>query len=83
MYNNFKDPVEYLKKLVGNTKDISREKIELFITPFFPLFESAPKNVDRAYVKLGARICAGKYEGQALHRRNFAAYAKRVRVWIL
>ena len=29
MYKNIKDTVEYLQKLVENTKDISREEIEL------------------------------------------------------
>ena len=32
MYKNIKDTVEYLQKLVENTKDISREEIELMLT---------------------------------------------------
>ena len=33
MYKNIKDTVEYLQKLVENTKDISREEIELIYYP--------------------------------------------------
>ena len=75
MYKNIKDTVEYLQKLVENTKDISREEIELFIIPSYTTLESATKNVDRAYVKLGAQNMCWE-----VYRRNFAAYAKRVRV---
>ena len=60
MYKNIKDTVEYLQKLVENTKDISREEIELFIIPSYTTLESATKNVDRAYVSWALRICAGK-----------------------
>ena len=39
MYKNIKDTVEYLQKLVENTKDISREEIELFIIRLIPLLK--------------------------------------------
>ena len=64
MYKNIKDTVEYLQKLVENTKDISREEIELFIIPSYTTLESATKNVDRAYVKLGAQNMCWEDEGQ-------------------
>ena len=64
MYKNIKDTVEYLQKLVENTKDISREEIELFIIPSYTTLESATKNVDRANVKLGAQNMCWEEEGQ-------------------
>ena len=64
MYKNIKDTVEYLQKLVENTKDISREEIELFIIPSYTTLESATKNVDRAYVKLGAQNMCWEDQGQ-------------------
>ena len=64
MYKNIKDTVEYLQKLVENTKDISREEIELFIIPSYTTLESTTKNVDRAYVKLGAQNMCWEDEGQ-------------------
>ena len=60
MYKNIQDTVKYLQDLVSLTKDISREEMELFIIPSYTTLESATKNVDRSYVKLGARTCAGK-----------------------
>ena len=53
MYKNIQDTVAYLQKLVENTKDISRDEIELFIIPSYTTLESATKNVDRDYVLLG------------------------------
>ena len=47
MYKNIQDTVAYLQKLVENTKDISRDEIELFIIPSYTTLESATKNVDR------------------------------------
>ena len=49
MYKNIQDTVAYLQKLVENTKDISRDEIELFIIPSYTTLESATKNVDRDY----------------------------------
>ena len=48
MYKNIKNTVEYLQKLVENTKDISREEIELFIIPSYSTLVSAPRYVDSA-----------------------------------
>ena len=59
MYKNIQDTVKYLQDLVALTKDISREEMELFIIPSYTTLESAAKNVDRSYVKLGAQnMCA-------------------------
>ena len=84
MYKNIHDTVEYLQDLVAYTKDISRDEIELFIIPSYTTLESATKNVDRTYVKLGAQNMCWEDEGQftgeisplkliynsALHRRD-------------
>ena len=40
---NIQDTVAYLQKLVENTKDISRDEIELFIIPSYTTLESATK----------------------------------------
>lgn len=64
MYKNIADTVEYLKKLVENTKDISRDEIELFIIPSYTTLESAVRNVDRRYVKLGAQNMGWEDQGQ-------------------
>ena len=54
MYKNIQDTVAYLQKLVENTKDISRDELELFIIPSYTTLESATKNVDRDDVLIGA-----------------------------
>ena len=64
MYKNIHDTVEYLQDLVAYTKDISRDEIELFIIPSYTTLESAAKNVDRTYVKLGAQNMCWEDEGQ-------------------
>lgn len=64
MYKNIHDTVSYLQDLVSYTKDISREEIELFIIPSYTTLESATKNTDRSYVKLGAQNMCWEDEGQ-------------------
>ena len=64
MYKNIQDTVKYLQDLVSLTKDISREEMELFIIPSYTTLESATKNVDRSYVKLGAQNMCWEDEGQ-------------------
>ena len=64
MYKNIHDTVEYLQDLVAYTKDIRRDEIELFIIPSYTTLESATKNVDRTYVKLGAQNMCWEDEGQ-------------------
>lgn len=64
MYKNIQDTVSYLQKLVENTKDISREEIELFVIPSFTTLQSATEKVDRSYVKLGAQNMCWEEQGQ-------------------
>lgn len=64
MYKNTHDTVEYLQNLVEYTKDLSRDEIELFIIPSYTTLESATKNIDRTYVKIGAQNMCWEDEGQ-------------------
>ena len=64
MYKNIHDTVEYLQNLVEYTKDLSRDEIELFIIPSYTTLESASKNVDHAFVKIGAQNMCWEDEGQ-------------------
>lgn len=64
MYKNIQDTVDYLRKLVENTKDISREEIELFVIPSFTTLQSATEKVDRSYVRLGAQNMCWEEQGQ-------------------
>ena len=64
MYKNIQDTVSYLQDLVSLTKDISRDEIELFIIPSYTTLESATKNVDRSFVKLGAQNMCWEEQGQ-------------------
>ncbi len=64
MYKNIQDTVSYLQKLVENTKDISRDEIELFIIPSYTTLESATAKVDRNFVKLGAQNMCWEDQGQ-------------------
>lgn len=64
MYKTIKDTEEYLQKLVENTKDISRDEIELFVIPSYTTLSNAVSCVDRQYVKLGAQNMCWEDEGQ-------------------
>ncbi len=64
MYKTIEETVNYLQRLVENTRDISREEIELFIIPSYTTLESAANSVDRQYVKLGAQNMCWEDEGQ-------------------
>lgn len=64
MYKNIKETIDYLKSLVEYTRDISRDDIELFIIPSYISLESAVKNIERKYVKLGAQNMSWADEGQ-------------------
>lgn len=64
MYKNIRDTVDYLQKLVENTRDISRKEIELFVIPSFTSLQSAAEQVDRRFVKLGAQNMCWEEQGQ-------------------
>lgn len=64
MYKTIKDTTDYLQNLVANTKDISRDEIELFVIPSYTTLSNAVTCVDRDYVKLGAQNMCWEDEGQ-------------------
>jgi len=64
MYKTTKDTVDYLRALVENTKDISRDEIELFVIPSYTTLSTAVDSVDRSFVKLGAQNMSWEDQGQ-------------------
>lgn len=64
MYKNTGDTVDYLKKLVEYTKDISRDHMELFIIPSYTALENAAKAIDQSYIRLGAQNMCWEDQGQ-------------------
>ena len=64
MYKTTKDTITYLQKLVENTKDISRDEMELFIIPSFTTLENAIAEVDTDYVRIGAQNMCWEEQGQ-------------------
>ncbi len=55
MYKTIADTMLYLQKLSENTKNISRDEIELFVIPSYTSLPVAIACVDRGYIKLGAQ----------------------------
>ena len=64
MYKGISATREYLQKLVENTKDISRDDIELFIIPSYTTFQTATDCCDRDFVRLGAQNMCWEDQGQ-------------------
>jgi len=64
MYKNCRETLEYLKELETRTKDISREKFELFVLPSFTSLSESVKAVGRGYIKLGAQNMYWEEQGQ-------------------
>lgn len=64
MYKGIEDTKEYLVKLAENTRDISREAIELFILPSFTSLSDAVSCTDSADIRLGAQNMCWEDKGQ-------------------
>lgn len=64
MYKGISATREYLQKLVENTKDISRDDIELFIIPSYTTLQTATDCCDRDFVRLGAQNMCWEDQGQ-------------------
>lgn len=64
MYKGIKDTKDYLRTLVENTKDISRDEIELFIIPSYTTLADVVSSIDRDYVRIGAQNMGWEDEGQ-------------------
>ncbi len=68
MYKTIAETCDYLLKLVEHTRDIDRDKMELFVIPSFTALYHASKCADTKYVTLGAQnMCweeVGQYTGE-------------------
>lgn len=64
MYKTIQDTIDYLKKLVSNTKDISRDKMELFVIPSYTSLYHAAETTSKDFVKLGAQNMCWEDQGQ-------------------
>ncbi len=64
MYKTIRDTVDYLNLLADNTKDISRDEIELFVIPSYTALSNAVNSVDRGLIKLGAQNMCWEDQGQ-------------------
>ncbi len=64
MYKNISDTESYLKRLVENTKDISRDEIQMFVIPSYTSLPAATSAIDQNYIKLGAQNMCWEEQGQ-------------------
>lgn len=64
MYKGIEQTVSYLQKLVENTKDISRDEMQLFIIPSYTSLADAARGIDQRFVTLGAQNMCWEDEGQ-------------------
>ena len=64
MYKDMAMTRDYLTKLAENTKDISREDIELFVIPSYTSLPTAVDCVSQDLVKLGAQNMCWEDQGQ-------------------
>ena len=64
MYKNISETISYLKSLLENTQDISRDEIELFVIPSYTSLSESVKCIDRKYIKLGAQNMCWEDKGQ-------------------
>lgn len=64
MYKNIAATEGYLTELEKNTRDISREEIQLFVIPSYTSLPGAASCVDQKYVKLGAQNMCWEEQGQ-------------------
>lgn len=64
MYKNISQTVDFVKRLHDLTKDISREKMELFVIPSFTTLDYARKSVPKESISIGAQNMCWEEEGQ-------------------
>ena len=64
MYKTIRETTAYLTSLAELTKDIGREKIELFIIPSYTSLEQASASVDHELIRLGAQNMCWEEQGQ-------------------
>lgn len=64
MYKTIKDSVEFVKALAENTKEIPREKIELFVIPSYTAIGPSREAVSKDLITIGAQNMHWAKEGQ-------------------
>lgn len=64
MYMNISQTVDFLTKLHGLTKDISRKKIKLFVIPSYTALDAARKCVPKESISIGAQNMCWEEQGQ-------------------
>ncbi len=64
MYKTIKDSIEFVTALAENTKDIPRDKIELFVIPSYPSIGPARDSVSKDLITIGAQNMHWAQEGQ-------------------
>ncbi|MDO5145923.1 MAG: triose-phosphate isomerase [Eubacteriales bacterium] len=64
MYKTIKDTVEFVKSLQEATKDISREKITLFVIPSYTTLKDANETKDEELLMIGAQNMGWEEQGQ-------------------
>ena len=64
MYKTIKDTIEFVTTLVDNTKEIPRDKIELFVIPSYTAIGPARQAVSKDLITMGAQNMHWAKEGQ-------------------
>ena len=64
MYKNVRQTVDFLSRLQELTKDLDREKYELFIIPSFTSLMKASEEIDQNLIRLGAQNMCWEEQGQ-------------------
>ena len=64
MYKTIADTVSFLTKLSENTKDLSRENLELFVIPSYTTLKDARACVSKESITIGAQNMGWEDQGQ-------------------
>ncbi len=64
MYKTIKDTIEFVTTLADNTKEIPRDKIELFVIPSYTAIGPARQAVSKDLITMGAQNMHWAKEGQ-------------------
>lgn len=64
MYKTIQETTDFLHSLETLTKDISRDKIELFVIPSYTSLPAACSTTDRSLIRLGAQNMCWEEQGQ-------------------
>ena len=75
MYKGISATREYLQKLVENTKDISRDDIELFIIPSYTTLQTATSCCNRECKTWRSEYVLGR--PGTVYRRDFTMHVRR------